>query len=789
MASRGLRFRWTEQGSWIGALAALVGCALFLIGAKLAALFFLGAGIALSLFARATRRALARLEREDARRISIDDLPEMVCLVTTEGSVLIANRALEERLGRPGGVSGRSFLELFVEAGHMGAAGAVQRALEQGRTLFSTELVSADGRETSVETSLSLWRRDGETLLAIDQTFLDRVVDATRFALLVYRSDSGDCVLSNAAAVSLFDQTLGSTAWHLREADFFKAAGLLEPCEEALRTGAVSTSEVSVVAGSGERVWLAGAVVPFDVLESRYLLVTLEDISERRRGEQQLIAAKEAAELGIRAKSVFLANMSHEIRTPLNGILGTAELLLGTSLDATQGQLADTLLRSANGLLSILNDILDFSKIDSGALEIERAPFELEEVIFGVVDLFRARLAGGAVDLQARIAPGLPPRMMGDAGRLRQILSNLLGNAIKFTSSGCVRIEATPTSLGEQPALCLSVADSGVGITEAQRSRLFKSFSQGDASTARRFGGAGLGLAICKALTEAMGGRISVQSAPGQGATFAVVIPLAAPPGPNAASRSWAGRRALVVDPDAASREVLAEQLASLGFSVEESDASRGVLEADVVLCDQKTAQAPGLQFKAQATILLAPATARLEELSFGDRAVVLQKPVRRDLLASSLSTALDASNREISRPPAQEKEGARLPCRVLLADDNPVNRMVAQKMLAKLGATVVLASNGREAVERAAEEQFDLVLMDCQMPEMDGYEATAAIRAREAQEGLRTPIVALTASALPEDRERTFAAGMDDHVSKPVTLADLRGVLDSLGSRRVARI
>jgi signal transduction histidine kinase/CheY-like chemotaxis protein len=818
---------WAIRALCVGAALAGLGCALWWLGAKLSAFFFLGAGATVGLCASWTSRALAGAARaDDARlRIPIDELQEMVCVVSDQATVLSANRALEERLGRVGGLQGTGYLALFSEAGRNEASRAVQQAVQQGSALFSAEILAADGHTISVESSLSLWEehepnrsaegrsssgplvrgrepllvslsRDVsdrvvlERTLAIDQTFFEKVVDVTSLAFLVYRADSGECVLSNTAALRLFDLTLGSTAWHLRESDFFKASGMLEPSEEALRTGRGSTAEVSVSARSGERVWLAIALVPFCALENHYLLVTLEDASERRRHEEQLRAAKEAAEAGTRAKGVFLANMSHEIRTPLNGILGAAELLLGTAMNESQRQLAQTLHHSADGLLSILNDILDFSKIDSGALVIDQAPFELEEVVFGVVELFRARLVGGAVDLQARIAPALPPRLLGDAGRLRQVLSNLVGNAVKFTSRGTVRIDATPAALDGRSALCLSVADSGIGISEAQLDRLFKAFSQGDASTARRFGGTGLGLAICKALTEAMGGRIAVRSEPGRGATFTVVIPLAVALEQSPRSRSWAGRRALVVEPDLPWREILMEQLTSLGFAVAEGDASRPVLEADAILCDQASGQVPGLQFKTRALLFLAPVTARLHELARTERGIILQKPIRLSTLASSIAMALGESGEPTTaavNSQIQEQAGQRPSCRVLLAEDNPVNQLIAQKMLAKLGATVVLASNGREAVERAAAERFDLVLMDCQMPEMDGYEAAMAIRARESKEGGRTAIVALTASALAEDRERSFASGMDDHVSKPVALSDLRRVLTRVSSCRAS--
>ena len=322
----------------------------------------------------------------------------------------------------------------------------------------------------------------------------------------------------------------------------------------------------------------------------------------------------------------------------------------------------------------------------------------------------------------------------------------------------------------------LTVSDTGIGITEAQRARLFRSFSQGDASTARRFGGTGLGLAISKALVEAMGGRISVESTVGGGSTFRVELPLAEVPGPHA-HRSWAGRRATVIEPDPAWRAIVEEDLESLGFTVVE-----GALAADVVVCPLTSAAE--LKVRAQVVLHLAPANARLEVLARRERGVVLQKPVRRATLRNTLARAFDAPQPTHLSPKPDERDPAGA-FRVLLADDNAVNLMVAQKMLLKLGASVVLASNGREAVERFGADAFDLVLMDCQMPEMDGYEATGAIRAREMKEGRHTPIVALTASALPQDRALSLAAGMDEHLPKPVTMASLRSLLNGLGLGR----
>ena len=410
---------------WGTALASL-SLAAFWPEVRLVAVFFAGLMAGVASWMRDGDRA-------DALAVHIDELDELMCLVSARGSLLGLSRALEARVGP---TSERDLVALFPAEHRAQASRAFERALEGGTALFTAELVAAGGR-TWVDCSLSLCRhcagravlcviRDVEDrvvlerTLAIDQTFLERVVDATSLAILVYRTDNGECVLSNAAAVRMFETTLGTTAWHLREADFFRTTGWLEPCEETVRTGVSSAAEVATTSSTGERVWLSGSFIPFTALETSYLLVGLEDISRARQVEEQLRAAKEAAEAGTRAKGVFLANMSHEIRTPLNGVLGSAELLLDTPLEAAQLELAQTLHRSAGGLLTILNDILDFSKIDSGALAIEEAPFSLEDVVFDVVELFRAQLAGRSLDFIARVAPSLPPQHVGDAGRLRR---------------------------------------------------------------------------------------------------------------------------------------------------------------------------------------------------------------------------------------------------------------------------------------------------------------------------------------------------------------------------------
>jgi predicted ATPase/signal transduction histidine kinase/CheY-like chemotaxis protein len=511
-----------------------------------------------------------------------------------------------------------------------------------------------------------------------------------------------------------------------------------------------------------------------EVTAARRELERTNETLERRVLErtEELRLAKDAAEAGTRAKSSFLANMSHEIRTPMNGVLGSAELLLSAGLNEDQRSLAETLHDSAEALLTILDDILDFSKAEAGQVVLERAPFDPEDVVFGVVELFRARMTGGQVDLLARVDPSLSRRLVGDAGRIRQVLANLVGNAIKFTSTGRVRIDAAAGATTPQGVeLEVRVSDTGIGITAEQRSRLFQPFGQGDASTARRFGGTGLGLAISRAYVSAMGGTLTVESRTGEGSAFACVVPVGlASPIDEVSSRLRRGR-VLLVDGGEERRGILAEQLAHLGFEVEQA-AGGAVLDAagaEVVLCEQS--QLPLVRGGAR-RIALCPAS------SVGGKVngiASLQLPVRSTVLAQTLDGAGP-------RPEAQRERRPLVSARVLLADDNRVNLTIARRMLEMMGATVVVAVNGREAVERLGQEPFDVIFMDCQMPEMDGYEATRLIRENERAFGGHVPIIALTASVLTEERARSLAAGMDDHVGKPVSAQRLRDAVERWG-------
>ncbi|WP_148572479.1 response regulator [Nocardioides caldifontis] len=581
------------------------------------------------------------------------------------------------------------------------------------------------------------------------------------------------------------------------------------------RPGGVVTTELRATGTDGRERWLSARFA--NLLENPDVggvVVAVSDVTARKEMEQELERSRDAALEASRAKSAFLANMSHEIRTPMNGVIGLTELLLTTPLEERQHRYADGIRTAGSALLTIIDDILDFSKVEAGKLVLETIDFDLERVVEEAGEVVAESASAKGLELLAYCSPEVPVALRGDPSRLRQVLLNLLSNAVKFTATGEVVLSAhLVDSDADGHLVRFEVTDTGIGLDPERAEQLFAPFSQADSSTTRRYGGTGLGLAITRQLVEAMGGTVGVTSTPGTGSTFWFTLRLAPALDPRVTTiapiEDLGGVRVLVVDDNETNRLILLDQLSAWGMLPQAvADVPSALAElrrstragtpyrlavldlcmpdADGLDLADRVAADPELTGLGMVLLTSGPDLSSEESRSHGITQA-LRKPVRLSQLAVALREALVESSiggpRADAVPggPGEGEVAAEVPGpvpgpvlgRVLVVEDNEINQLVTCGLLEHLGYGHQVVENGREALAALAATRFDAVLMDCQMPEMDGYAATRRLRAREGT-GPRTPVIAMTAGVTEGDRERCFDAGMDDYVSKPVEVADL---------------
>ena len=651
-------------------------------------------------------------------------------------------------------------------------------------------------------------RKKAEEALKENEEMLSKITSAALSAIVMISSESGEISFWNQSAEKIF-------GWNSQEVIGKKLHELIIPMQyrdrhwEGLRlfrhTGEGPLigkgTEITGLNRQGEEFPIELHLSSVKLQNQWHAIGLITDITDRKEAERELQRAKEAAEVATQAKSNFLANMSHEIRTPMNAIIGMSHLCLGTELQPRQRDYVEKVYQSAQSLLGIINDILDFSKIEAGKLEMESIPFRLDEVLGNLSNLIAIKAQEKGLELLFDTHPDVPWALVGDPLRVGQILLNLAGNAVKFTETGEIVIRTEPIRITDTEAeIRFLVRDTGIGMTPEQCDRLFQSFSQADTSTTRRYGGTGLGLAISKKLTEMMNGSIWVESEPGEGSTFIFtgVFGRASDMEETihkATPTELDQLKVLVVDDVASSREMLEATLSSFSFRVICVDSGAKALSVlenttaedpfKLVLMDWKMPGMDGIETSRRIknhptlshvpTLIMVTAFGREDVMQQAENVGLegfLIKPITPSTLLDTVMEVFGEGGgfRGAGRAeeawqikPIDRIRGARL----LLAEDNKINQQVAKELLGQAGLTVIIANNGREAIEKLSKETFDAVLMDIQMPEMDGYDATRAIR--EKPEYADLPIIAMTANVMAGDREKCLEAGLNDHVAKPI--------------------
>jgi PAS domain S-box-containing protein len=774
-----------------------------------------------------TARKLVEEELRESReryQSLVENLGEGIMTLDRQRHVLIANPAAEKIFGVPrGGAIGKD-LRRFADPGDLPLLESEAARRERGeKSAFELRVIRADGERRTLQvtaTPLSNAKGQFQSILWVIRDITEEKRLLQRLKLLAHTLDSVDeCVsICDPDDRVVFVNRAFLRTYGYEECNLIgeNISIVRSPLNSAEVTGGILPA--TLAGGWRGELWnrkrdgtdflvlLSTAAVIDGNGRVEATVGVARDITEPKRAEAELTRTRDRAESANRAKSEFLAMMSHEIRTPMNGVIGMTGLLLDTELTPEQRDYAETVRKSGDALLTVINDILDFSKIEAGKLLIECFPFDLRLVIEEVNEMLAPKAEDNHLEFILEYPSSLPRYFIGDAGRIRQVVTNLVGNAIKFTPRGNVRVAVECLGQDTQVAqMRVAVHDTGVGIPQEKLDSIFARFSQVDSSTTRKYGGTGLGLAIARQLIELMGGSIAAESRLGEGSTFSLTLPLRQDAEPQAGAdvAGLRGLRVLVVDDHEVNRRVLTDLTANWGMRSGSCASGEQALQAlhaaqaggdrfHIVILDY---QMPGMDGAAlaaaikadpalqEAAVVMLSSLGHSTEVRHMEGASIdawLVKPVRQSQLLNTLATAWGRKVKTDGHghPMAEVKANwagsfAGSGLRVLVAEDNAVNQKVAVRMLEKLGVRADLASNGREAMELRQILPYDLILMDCQMPEMDGYEAAREIRRRE-RGTERTVIVAMTADAMTGAREKCIEAGMDDYIAKPIRLEDL---------------